>query len=198
MERGGKRIDETGCRRCHVIGGRGNRLATDLDQSVRDSGPEELAEAIRRPVLFMPDFHWPDALLDEVVNALYAAARDREMAEDELPRIVHFEMEGRADENPFVKHCGSCHRVLTAAAGGLGAADYAPNLSGLLTPFFPVEYRENEPFNRDNLKKYLDNPRLTRPLTRMAPVPLKDEEYRKLLEVIAEDVSTIPPEPTLP
>lgn len=192
VERGGKRIDETGCRRCHVIGGRGNRLATDLDQSVGTSAPEELAEAIRRPVLFMPDFHWSEALLDEVVNALYAAARGREMAGEELPRIVHFEVEGTAGENPFVKHCGSCHRVLTAAAGGLGETDVAPNLSGLLTPFYPVAYRENEPFNRDNLKKYLDNPRQTRPLTRMAPVPLKEEDYRKLLEVIAEEISVVP------
>jgi len=193
VERGGKRIDETGCRRCHIIGGRGNRLATDLDQSVSESAPGELVEAIRRPVLFMPDFHWPDALLDEVVNALYAAAC-REMAEDELPRIVHFERGEEAGENFFVKHCGACHRVLTAAAGGLGETDNAPNLSGLLTPFFPVKYREDEPFNRDNLKKYLDNPRQTRPLTRMAPVPLKEEDYRQLLEVIAEDVSLIPAE----
>ncbi|MDX9710263.1 MAG: selenite/tellurite reduction operon c-type cytochrome lipoprotein ExtS [Trichloromonas sp.] len=194
VERGSKRIDATGCRRCHVIGGRGNRLATDLDQSVRTSTPEELAEAIRRPVLFMPDFHWSEPLLDEVVNALYAAARGREMAGEELPRIVHFEVAGTAGENPFVKHCGSCHRVLTAAAGGLGESDYAPNLSGLLTPFFPVEYREKEPFNRDNLKKYLGNPRQTRALTRMAPVPLKDGDCRKLLDVIAEEISVIPPE----
>ncbi|TRO80509.1 selenite/tellurite reduction operon c-type cytochrome lipoprotein ExtS [Trichloromonas acetexigens] len=198
VERGGKRIDETGCRRCHVIGGRGNRLATDLDRSVQTSTPQELAESIRRPVLFMPDFHWSEPHLDEVINALFAAGKDGKSVEDELPRIVHFEVEGTAEENPFVKHCGSCHRVLTAAAGGLGSSDYAPNLSGLLTPFFPVEYRENEPFNRDNLKKYLDNPRQTRALTRMAPVPLKEEDYRKLLDVIAEDVSTIPPEPTLP
>lgn len=194
VERGGKRIDETGCRRCHVIGRRGNRLATDLDQSVRASAPEELAGAIRRPVLFMPDFHWPEPLLDEVVNALFAAGKDGKEAEDELPRIVHFEVEGTAGENPFVKHCGSCHRVLTAAAGGLGASDYAPNLSGLLTPFFPVEYREKEPFSRENLKKYLDNPRQTRPLTRMAPVRLEEGEYRRLLEIIAEDISILPPD----
>lgn len=198
VERGGKRIDETGCRRCHVIGGRGNRLATDLDQSVRVSAPEELAEAIRRPVLFMPDFHWPDPLLDEVVNALYAVGGKGEAARDELPRTVHFEVAGTAGENPFVKHCGACHRALTLAAGGLGESNYAPNLSGLLSPFFPVEYRENEPFNRDNLKKYLDNPRQTRALTRMAPVPLKDGDYRKLLDVIVEDVSIIPPETAVP
>jgi len=191
VKNGNKLLDEMACRRCHVIGGRGNRLATSLDQSVNLSDPLTLAEAIRDPVLFMPDFQIPAPLLVEVVNALYAAGVGREVPQEEPPQVVHFEANDKTQENVFIKNCGGCHRTLTAALGGLGRGEVAPNLSGLLTPFFPPTYKEDseDPWNRENLKKWIENPRKSRPLARMAPIRLEEEDFNRLIDILDEDVT---------
>ncbi|AJF05860.1 selenite/tellurite reduction operon c-type cytochrome lipoprotein ExtS [Geoalkalibacter subterraneus] len=191
VKNGNKLLDEMACRRCHVIGGRGNRLATSLDQSVNLSDPLRLAEAIREPVLFMPDFHLPDPLLVEVVNALYAAGVGREVPAEQTPQVVHFEESDENEDNAFIKNCGACHRTLTTALGGLGSGEVAPNLSGLLTPFFPPTYKDDsdDPWNRDRLKKWIDNPRKSRPLVRMAPVRLEEEDFSRLMDILSEDVT---------
>lgn len=188
MERGRKLLDETACRRCHVIGDRGNRLATDLNQSVNLSDPLVLVEAIRDPVLFMPDFHFSDTLLVEVVNALYDAGVGREAPDTEVPRVVHFEDRGEQRDNVFLKNCGACHRVLTSALGGLGTGEVAPNLSGLLTPSYPPTYESEKSWNRDHLKKWLDNPRRSRKLARMPPIQLNDKDFGRLVDIFDEEV----------
>lgn len=182
---GRRLLDQLACRRCHVIGGEGNRLAGPLDPQLATADPLELREAILRPVLFMPDFRLTDPQLVELVNALlsYRAGPDEEM--QEVPLVVHFEPEnGR--ENPFDKHCGACHRVLTAKHGGLGGGAIGPNLSGLLSPFYPPNFKDQQPWTAEHLKSWLDNPRKIRPVARMRPVRLQDEEFRALRELLWE------------
>lgn len=190
---GARHIEKSGCRRCHTIGGRGNRLATDLDQSVRLFDPLTLAEAIRRPALFMPEFHFPEISLEQVVNALFAAGVNAQGdgADGEQPRVVHFQERDRGKDTIFVTRCGACHRVLTAARGGLGSGEVAPNLSGLFSPFFPGVYRKKEAWNRNNLKKWLDNPRQSRSQTSMRPVPLNQDDFHRLLDLIDEAENTL-------
>jgi hypothetical protein len=62
-------------------------------------------------------------------------------------------------ENAFDKHCGGCHRVLTRRWGGLGSGLVGPNLSGLTSEFYPMPFREGEPWTAERLKKWLENPR---------------------------------------
>jgi len=190
---GARHIENSACRRCHTIGGRGNHLATDLDQSVRLFDPLTLAEAIRRPALFMPEFYFPEAVVEQVVNALFAAGVNAQStgADVEQPRVVHFQERDRGKDTIFVTRCGACHRVLTAARGGLGSGEVAPNLSGLFSPFFPGVYREKETWNRDNLKKWLDNPRQSRSQTGMRPVPLNRDDFQRLLDLIDEPENTL-------
>lgn len=189
VEQGMQHLEILACRRCHVSGNKGNQLASNLDRSIAASDPDSLLESIRSPVQFMPDFHLSDVLLDKLINALYFSALKVEQHPWETPQIVHFEVRADLEENLFVKHCGDCHQALTAAQGGLGNGSVAPNLSGLLTAFYPKTALEDSAWNRDNLEKWLKNPRDIRPLTRMMPVRLEEEERTQLFNLLDEDIS---------
>ena len=119
-QRGEQRLKDYACRRCHVSAGKGNTLAANLDLAQKYSTPEEMAEAIKSPVLFMPEFHFTELQRIELVNAILMGASRVESPQGEVPSIIHFEGEGVAGELQFEKHCGGCHRVLTALFGGLG------------------------------------------------------------------------------
>lgn len=188
-KQGARHIENSGCRRCHTIDGRGNHLAADLDYSVRRFDPLAMADAIRRPALFMPQFHFREEMLVQVVNALFDAGvngGEGGMDTDEQPRVIHFQDRDSGKDTIFVNRCGACHRLLTETRGGLGSGQVAPNLSGIFSPFFPGEYREKEGWNRENLKKWLDNPRQSRSQTSMRPVPLGWEEFHQLLDLLDE------------
>jgi len=186
---GSKQIKTSACRRCHIICRQGNHLAADLDQSVNLSDPPALAESIRHPVLYMPDFQFPDEILYKVVNALFAAGVGREVSDLEVPQVVHFEERDEAKDNVFVKNCGACHRMLTAALGGLGHGDVAPNLSGLLTEFYPRSIRGQERWSAENLQKSLKNPRGIRPEAQMPPVHLEQKELNELLDILEAEAA---------
>lgn len=193
VEQGTRQLELNACRRCHVSGDKGNRLATNLDRSIAVSDPLSLVEAIRHPVALMPDFHLPDSRLDALINALFSLGQHVEIVPDEMPQVVHFEGREKMEDNLFVKHCGGCHQILTAALGGLGDGIVAPNLSGLLTEFYPETAKDNTTWDQDNLKKWLKNPREIQPLTRMMPVRLEDEELKQLLGLLDEDISQSAP-----
>lgn len=179
-----KLLEQAGCRRCHRTGDKGNTLASDLDRLLPAARPQETLHSIRRPVLFMPDFAFPEATAVSLVNALFAHSAQAEKPAGETPLVVHFEGVARA-ENAFDKHCGGCHRLLTRRWGGLGSGLVGPNLSGLTSEFYPVPFREGEPWNAERLKKWLENPRAVRPQTRMRPQVLEPAELTKVLEIAA-------------
>lgn len=192
VELGKQQLDLYACRRCHISGDKGNRLATNLDHIVTASSPASLIDAIRNPVQFMPDFHLTDTQFEVLINALYALAQKIEQSSEEVPQVVHFDDRVDMEENIFVKHCGGCHQILTSTLGGLGSGIVAPNLSGLLTEFYPKTADNGEAWNRENLKKWLKNPREIHPLTQMMPLSLDDEEFAKLLELIDNSLTDSP------
>jgi len=173
-------LDQAGCRRCHQSGGKGNGLASNLDQPQPAVRPEDLMRAIQQPVLFMPDFFFAETAAVSLVNALFAHASEAEPQVSENPLVVHFEGVERA-ENFFEQHCGGCHRLLTKQWGGLGRGAIGPNLSGLFSEFYPGRFRDNERWSRANLEKWLKNPREIRKMARMAPQKLKPDELSKVL-----------------
>lgn len=173
-------LERAGCRRCHRSGDKGNQLASDLDHLPPGTRPEELVRAIRQPVLFMPDFAFAETTAASLVNALFAQASRARPVAGETPLVVHFEGVTRA-ENPFEKHCGGCHRLLTGRWGGLGRGTIGPNLSGLFSEFYPRMFRDEERWSAANLEKWLKNPREIRKGARMAPLPLKPAELRQVL-----------------
>lgn len=184
VQRGGKLVETSGCRRCHVTGAKGNSLATNLDRIFVAVRPQRLFDAIKTPVLFMPNFCFKETHIVELVNAILAEAARTEPEAREIPLVIHFEDEKQAEEKVFVKHCGSCHMVLTARFGGLGKGNIGPNLSGLFSEYYPKTYGNKEQWSSEPLKKWLKNPREARKNARMAPVKLTPNEFSRLLEAL--------------
>lgn len=190
VKRGGKLVETSGCRRCHVIGAQGNRLATNLDRVLGGVRPQELFNAIRTPVLFMPDFCFKDQHIVELVNTILAKAAGAEPKAGEIPIVIHFEDENQAEENVFGEHCGSCHRVLTTQFGGLGKGDIGPNLSGLFFKYYPKTHGDKEMWSCESLKKWLENPRQDNKNAQMPPVELTSDAFSRLLQILGTEVST--------
>lgn len=187
---GRRRIDLAGCRRCHVTGGRGDGLATDLDRLLPGGLPGEALAAIQQPALFMPRFAFPEQAAVEVVNALLAGSAGAPPRVGEAPLVVHFER-ARPEAQPFDRHCGGCHRMLTRARGGLGRGATGPNLSGLFGQFYPATFKEGERWSPANLKPWVANPRQFRPVAVMPPQPLTAQEWEGVLS--AFEVADAPP-----
>jgi cytochrome c2 len=180
VARGQRLVDQAGCRRCHVIAGRGNGLAADLDRLLPGGRPAESLAAIQQPALFMPRFAFTEAAAVEAVNALYAGAAKAPPRAGETPQVVHFET-ARPRVSAFEQRCGGCHRMLTRAQGGLGAGATGPNLSGLFGEFYPGVFREGERWAPANLKRWVANPREARPLALMPPLRLTAEAWEAVL-----------------
>ncbi len=180
VREGGEHFAALGCRRCHVSGGKGNRLSSDLDTLPFRSTPERIAEAIRLPAYYMPDFRLGEDGITRLVNAILAASSKREPAGGETPVRVHFEEEG--GEDVFAMHCGTCHKALTARHGGLGKGIAGPNLSALFSPHYPKTGPGGKPWTVERLRGWIANPRKERPSARMPPVRLKEEEFRGIVD----------------
>lgn len=172
-------MEELACRRCHVSGGRGDRLATNLDGAAVRKTAGELVLSIRHPVAAMPDFRLNDEQITTLVNAVFAGSSGRQ-PDNTAPVKVHFNTSGNKREDLFSKKCGSCHRTLTASLGALGTGDIGPNLSGLFSGFYPKTFRNGESWNARNLSAWLKNPREIKVWARMQPVVLTGKELKEL------------------
>lgn len=187
VEMGNQAIDSFACRRCHTIGGRGNALASNLDRSAMANAPGTLALAIASPVTSMPQFHLRESMIISIVNALYASSLGATPpSQGEVPQVIYFDDPSTHRDDVFTKHCGSCHRVLTAIRGSLGSGEVAPDLSGLLTDYYPHTARDQRPWNRENLETWLHNPREKRSASPMQPLRLSRQNLLELLDILEE------------
>lgn len=187
LQEGNRLLERYACRRCHLIGGKGNRLSANLDQATVRRSPEELAVSILKPVQSMPDFRLAEQQALALVNALLSAARHQTDAPVLRPQVVHFDQTSTAGKDVFSIKCGPCHRVLTERLGGLGLGDAGPNLSGLLSSFYPKSFKAVEDWNAKRLRRWLENPRAIKVVARMQPVRLSEVEFRDLLEILRVD-----------
>ena len=184
VERGKKLVEALACRRCHLFGGKGNRLATNLANLATNTAPQDIFASIKSPVLFMPNFHCDDVQIAALVNAILAGADPAGAKGREAAQVVHFEDEEQSRENILVKFCAPCHKSLSEKSGGLGNGDIGPNLSGLFSGYYPRTYLDTEPWAPDKLKKWLENPRNIRTNARMQPVRLTPGEFDLLIETM--------------
>ncbi len=186
-KQGKQRLNDYACRRCHTSEDKGNRLAANLDFSQLEKNPEELEEAIQSPVLFMPEFHFTQQQRIELINAILLGGKQIKVPDEELPEVVHFEGEEITREFQFEKHCGSCHRALTARFGGLGSGLIGPNLSGIFSEFYLLNFGEDKQrWSIENLEKWLKNPRKIRLYAQMPPVELKKEEFEHICKELQQ------------
>ena len=185
---GNRLLEQLACRRCHVSGGKGNRLATSLDTLPATRVPGEIAASVMSPALGMPDFKLDEAQVVTVVNALFAGARKGERRERERPLVVFFEKSGPAAKDVFSRTCGPCHRMLTMGRGLLGSGTIGPNLSGLFSPFYPPTFAGGKPWTAERLTKRLHNPRQVSTFALMPPVPLNASDLKELKALLATEV----------
>ena len=177
--------EKAACRRCHVLHGTGNRLATNLDSLLWTAKPEAISSALVNPALYMPNFHFSENNLDSLVTAVLAGGLKAGKTLREPPLLVHFSDAESAKQNIFVKNCGSCHKLLSKRDGGLGSGIVGPNLSGLLSRFYPQTFEDNKPWDEERLKRWLKNPRIIRKNAVMRPITLKAEEWEQLLKTFS-------------
>ena len=184
LQRGEHLLDQYACRRCHVIGGKGNRLSANLDHSVERRTPEAISVSILQPVQNMPDFHLEESRAVLLVNVLLAAAGRQKAPSGDQRQVVHFDRAGVVGKDVFSTKCGPCHRALTVRLGGLGRGDAGPNLSGLLSPHYPETFRDKGRWTERALADWLRNPRRIRSWARMQPVILTEPEFRELVDIL--------------
>jgi len=182
---GVKLAEKTACRRCHVLNGTGNRLAANLDSLLWASQPEAIRSALINPALYMPNFHFTERDLDLLIPTILAGGLKAGKALKEPPLVVHFSDAESAKLNVFVKNCGSCHKLLSKRDGGLGVGIVGPNLSGLLSRFYPHSFEGNKIWDEERLKRWLKNPRGVSKNAVMRPITLKPEEWDQLLKTFA-------------
>ena len=183
VKNGNRLIDQYSCRRCHVIDRRGNRLAITLDGAAAGKTAEELAGSIRRPVDNMPNFGMDEVRITYLVNSILAGSQRRNTHEG-APVTVHFNIANKKGGDVFSIKCGSCHSLLSEKRGALGIGKIGPNLSGLLSTYYPKTFRNGEAWTFRNLESWLTNPREIRPWARMIPIKLTMEEREGLESII--------------
>jgi len=186
VEQGKRLLEQFGCRRCHESGGRGNRLATSLDSSIESKTVSGIVASLKSPAMGMSDFRLNDDQIVALVNALFSNAKNRLRRGGEQPQAVHFEAAQKERQDLFSRNCGSCHRLLTQKQGLLGSGNIGPNLSGLLSEYYPATFGNNKRWTRERLRSWLKNPRQIRPETTMRPVPLDKKQLGELEKIISE------------
>lgn len=189
MKEGQHLLDLLACRRCHTSAGLGNRLAVNLDRSAGSKTAGEVALSIERPVMNMPDFGLDEGKITALVNIILSNAQGRETAET-VPVRVHFSDSGKNSVDLFSKNCGSCHRMLSERLGAVGTGTIGPNLSGLLSKYYPRTFKDDEAWTAAKLASWLKNPRRIKLWARMQPVMLTAAEMKELESIIS--VSAVP------
>ena len=200
VREGQQLVKATACRRCHILGGKGGRMAANLDQSFHDRSATELYTAIKAPALFMPDFRFSEQQLDMLVNAIQAEGRESVPPQEETPLKIHFEDSGDRQDSVFEKHCGGCHRVMTLGMGSLGRGRIGPDLSGLFSEFYPPSYpdAQEKTWTSKGLETWLKNPRKLKSNALMPPSKLKVEEIRELIKILTDKPSQSSSSPSSP
>ena len=186
VEEGRKLVEAAACRRCHTIEGRGNRLATNLDNVAWGREQAELMASITSPVENMPVFNF-DAGQTEALVAYLLNGR-RPTASEQAYRVQFVRGAVRV-QSVFDEKCGGCHRLLTRL-GPSGVGTRGPNLSGLFTDFYPQTAPGDRRWSPAVLSDWLANPRSVRLGTLMPPIPLSEAELRQVVEVL--DPSPLP------
>jgi len=185
LREGQRLVEALACRRCHTIGGEGNRLATSLDAVVWKRQQAELVRSIREPVENMPDFGLDEGQAEALVAFLLKSGSP-DQPQDTYR--VHFSRGPSAGTSVFERECGGCHRSL-GPAGPAGTGSAGPNLSGLFTPFYPRTAPGERAWTEKALSDWLRNPRAARAHTTMPPVALNDDDLRKLVAELGPEAA---------
>lgn len=172
-------IKNLGCRRCHIIGDSGNNKVNNLNKTIEKKTTGEIIFTIQHPGDFMPDFNISGNTLTLIMNGLFSNSNINKIEKE--TNIIYFKKQ--QFDNIFNNKCGKCHRLLSDKFGFLGEGRNAPNLSGILTEYYPKtgNLKSNTP---EDIKIFLKNPRSYNKNSIMPPQELSDIEIEKILEAL--------------
>jgi hypothetical protein len=176
--------DSLGCRRCHVTGARGERLAISLDTVAWPRTQAELRQALVNPAAAMPSFGLSARSADTLAAVLL---RDADRFGGSPRYQVRFRAGSDDSLRTFARLCGGCHRALTPD-GPQGKGADGPDLSGLTGAFHPAA--ADSAWTRARLERWLRSPRAVRPQATMLPVAARPDELDAVLRAV-----TPPPTP---
>lgn len=178
--------DSLGCRRCHVTGGKGERLAINLDTVAWPRTQQELREALVNPAAAMPAFGLSARGADTLVAVLL---RDADRYGGSPRYQVRFRAGSDDSLRTFARLCGGCHLALTPD-GPQGTGADGPDLSGLAGAFHPAA--ADSAWDRARLERWLRNPRALRPQATMLPVAVKPDELDAVLRAVTPPAVAAP------
>jgi len=171
-------VEAAACRRCHIIGGAGTGLAVNLDGVAWNREQADLVASIQKPVENMPAFGFDRPQAEALIAFLLNSAPRN--ATEETYR-VQFARDPSRTPATFDQKCGGCHRLLTPL-GPLGRSQDGPNLSGLLTEFYPMTAALGHAWSEKTLREWVANPRSLRRATIMPPVALTSAEFDQVMD----------------
>ena len=164
--------------------GKGNSpAAANLDSLFIQRSPEEIVAAILKPAMGMPDFKVSGQQVIMLVNAILDGAKEKRSSKVNQ-YTVHFKPGNAIRDDIFSKKCGACHQALTAQLGVLGTGNTGPNLSGLLSIWYPKTFKNGVEWNREHVLDWLKNPRTARINAAMQPVVLSANEFNQLVDIL--------------
>ena len=176
----GEKISElAGCRRCHVIGGKGTGYSANLTTNIKTADIKEYYRQIDEPAEFMPEFHLSKPDIYKVLNYLLKTSVNMSRA-DAAVQVINFRS---GAEGVFEKECAPCHKAITPNLGPLGKYANGYNLSGLLSGYYPKTEGVKQ-WNRQELEKWLKNPRKVRKNAAMQPKKLNHKELSELMKTL--------------
>lgn len=172
-------INDIGCRRCHKIGQYGNTKGSDLNKSINSKNIRDLTNSILAPSDFMPDFKLLPNRITLIMNGLIANSENYE--ESNSKSIIY--LKNKLEKNLFIEKCGNCHKVISEKLGHLGSGNIAPNLSGILSKYYPktINLKTN---SIEDIKNFIKNPRHFNKHANMPVVELSDEEMKEIIEIL--------------
>lgn len=183
---GERLMKQLGCRRCHISGGKGTGLATNLDGLLPDVVLSDLHLSLMRPVTFMPAFHLAPTQRITIITVILAGGACNPLNQARKSYRVVFtpSVSPQGSQGVFVKHCGGCHKALTVTRGALGHGNTGPNLSGLFSQWYPSLFPEWPDWTPERLKGWMKNPRVLKPKSSMPPRALTDQDFDELVRTL--------------
>lgn len=179
-QKGIQLINDANCTRCHKIGNTGANYATDLNSTVKRLSTDEIIKSIQEPVINMPKFKFSKEDYRYLITGLYHYTINAEVKS--ITQVVRLNNKDNATAL-FNNKCGGCHKALTNI-GALGYYDSAPNLSSLKNSY--PDYLNGKSWNKDNLKKWLLNPRSIKKNATMPKIELNEEESKKIIDLLLQ------------
>lgn len=181
-ESGRKIVEKAHCRRCHIIDGKGNDIAPNIDIESRRKSTDELFEKISDPSEYMPEFNLNKNNINNVIKMLLASGDNKDKLSNTAPFIVFITS---GTKSTFEDKCGGCHRLLSKSKGGMGHGNTAPNLSGLFTEFYPQQTVIKDKWDKELILKWIKNPRSLNRLSVMPTQNLTEAEEKKIIEELS-------------